>query len=462
MKWSFTFMLSMLCLGLATSAQAQGGTTDLSQYTCAFLNQSIGARQIPIDPDHLQTFPNSTGGTTTLLQAIPLNAVPGDTVTITLSPGVSDPNLTPPATLAKWRLETLDPALLDGTTQPITLPPTTVVASGGALGSMLTYKATATGLIALLIAVDELDGYATLTVGCTPFAPSAVPGVKVDLGGLPPKSSAFPADSDTLTFTFDIAADDKVKALLPGQSVTLPITAVVDPELLTSCGCIANTLNGEVTYTKPAVSKTEPTPVPTLSEITLAVLGLLVVAVAMRSGAGRHGLKALAVLGLGAAMLFPGHDLRAAGGNALESIDVKLDGTVVTVTVKRNPDCKVNRPPVMPESSIVIDMTDYDANPWTDDTFTTRSTQLPAATDAEGNVLTYSMPDIPSNWSFDPSSRTLTWPGSATCYVDAKQTPLPNSFAGQKFEYKATDQCGRHAIATVTCESGEEPEPGPY
>lgn len=449
MTRSFALMLGMLCLGLATSAQAQDDPA-IQMFTCAQINELGAGQKIPVGPSDLVTVAISTGGTATFLPvSFPLAAMPGDTVTITLSPGVSetsDPTLSPVATVAQWRLVTVDLTLLTQTS-PITLPPITTVAPGGTLGSTLIYQATQAGSIGLLIAVDDLNGYATLTVGCTPRIPSAVPGVKVDLGSLAPQTGIFPTDSDTLTFTFDIAADDKVKSLLPGQSVTLPVTAVVDPALLAdACGCIANTLTGEVTYALPA--KTEPTPVPTLSEITLAVLGLLVAFVAVRSGAGRHGLKALAVLGLGAALLYPGHDLRAAGGNALESMNVSLSGTVVTVTVKRNPDCKVNNPPVMPPSTIKIDM----ANAPLSADETTRSYQLPAAADPEGDALTYSVTNLPTRWTFDAATRTVSWPVRQSCIVGDDGVPWTDSVANQVFDYLANDSCNKPVSVTVTCE----------
>jgi hypothetical protein len=237
---------------------------------------------------------------------------------------------------------------------------------------------------------------------------------------------------------------------LPGQSVTLPVTAVVDPALLAdSCGCIANTLTGEVTYALPA--KTEPTPVPTLSEITLTVLGLLVAAAAVRSGPGRHGLKALAVLGLGAALLYPGHDLRAAGGNALETLQVSLTGTMVTVTVKRNPDCKVNTAPVLPVPSIELTGSPDGYLQWSIDG-DTASAFLPAASDPEGDSLTYSFSDLPTDWAFDPSTRKLTLPITVSCAVDSDGNPVGNSVAGKVFYYGVADQCHPDAVRIpVTC-----------
>lgn len=203
MKWLCTLMLQMLCLGWATSAHAQDGTT--TGATCAAINNAGGAQKTVVGPDNVFTVSTSTGGTLRFLRTISLFTRPGDAFTVTLSPGVSEsgaPALTPVATVAQWRLETFDPALITYDPPTTTYPPTTIVASGGTLGSTLTYKATTAGLTHLLITVDQLDGYATLTAGCT-----------------------------------------------------------------------------------------NPTSVPTLSEIALALLGLLVAVAAVRSNAGRHGLK---------------------------------------------------------------------------------------------------------------------------------------------------------------------------
>lgn len=202
-KWLFTLMLQMLCLGWAISAHAQDGTT--TGVTCATINKAGGAQKTVVNPDRVVTVSTSTGGTLRVLGTMSLFTNPGDAFTFTLSPAVSETSaspLTPVAKVAQWRLETFDPALITYNPPNTIYPPTTIVASGGTLGSTLTYKATTAGLTHLLIAADQLDGYATLTVGCT-----------------------------------------------------------------------------------------NPTSVPTLSEIALVLLGLLVTVAAVRSNAGRHGLK---------------------------------------------------------------------------------------------------------------------------------------------------------------------------
>ncbi len=299
------------------------------------------------------------------------------------------------------------------------------------------------GEIGLVGIVDQADGFATMTLSCTH---SAVPGVKVDVGSLTPQSAAFPTGSDTLTFTFDISQDEKVKALLPGQSVTLPITAVVDPALLAdACGCIANTLTTEVTYGLPA-----PTPVPTVGEFALGALALLVAAAAWRSGVGRQGLKALAVIGLGVGLMYPAHDLRAAGGNALDTITASLSGTTVTVTVKRNPNCVVNQPPALP-SPIEFSFTLADVG------FDPIGVVLPAASDVESEPLTYGLSPLPPGWSFDAQTRTLSGlrdPANPYVYgYICTSQPPPDNLAGfpLQLDYSVTDSCSRPVTVKLWC-----------
>ncbi len=255
---------------------------------------------------------------------------------------------------------------------------------------------------------------------------NAVPGVKVTVGSQS-QAAAFVAGTNEVTLTFDVSGQPDVAALTGGQSTALPVTAVVDPGLLAdACGCTINTLNQQ------AIVR-QPTSVPTLSEMALVALVGAMFVLTLRSRAGQRGLKALAMLGLGIALIQPTQELRAAAGNALDSMTVAVTGKTVTVTVKRNAACTVNLAPVLPPSPLKFPMKGG-----------VLSTILPAATDPEGDNLTYSVTGIPADWTFDATTRTLTWPTAYRCF-DLGMYP-EYDMSKRTFTYSVKDTC--HSTAT--------------
>ncbi len=267
---------------------------------------------------------------------------------------------------------------------------------------------------------------------------NAVPGVKVTVGGST-QTAAFAANTDQLTLTFDVSADPAVLNAGSGQGWTLPVTAVVDPALLAdACGCTANTLTQQAAYKAPA-------PVPTMGEVGLVGLAGLLLILAFRKGAGRQGLKVLAIMGLGVALMQPAHDLRAASGNALESMMVSVNGgaRTVTVTVLRSAQCKVNLLPTIPAyaGKVIFQMP---ASPG--------SAVLPAANDPENDPLTYSMTGLPSGWTFDAATRVLSWQGNYLCIEPTEAAMFGiTGVATVGYPYTVTDQCNRTVTQQAYC-----------
>ena len=270
-----------------------------------------------------------------------------------------------------------------------------------------------------------------------PPAPTpAVTGATVTVGDLAPQTVVFTPDGNSVTLTFDISSLLKTGSVL--------ITAV--PQLLdNACGCLANTLTRTLRLDQPA-----PTPVPTLSQLGLAALAGLMLVAALRGGAGRRGIKVLATAWLGIALVHPAHDLRAADANALAGMTVSVSGNTLTVTLTRNPACAVSQPPVLP-SPIVLTPSWWAERPW-------QSFILPAASDAEGDALTYSLSPspLPAGMTFDPSTRTLVT-GDYNC----RDASVPDQAMSMRLrrladtditlEYSAADRCNAPVKATLTC-----------
>ncbi|WOP15479.1 IPTL-CTERM sorting domain-containing protein [Ottowia sp. SB7-C50] len=167
-RWAGALLIGALGLGWSTGVIAQPDPPTTRFYTCAQYNDIMAGQPAPFGPSN--TLVSSTGGSVTLGMDARLITAPGDLFTFTLTPGLVEGGDTPTATFIEWSLATFDPALQD---DPSQLPPTTTVATGGLLGSTLTYAPTTTGQIGLVGIIDQSDGYGTLTVGCTHVDPSA-------------------------------------------------------------------------------------------------------------------------------------------------------------------------------------------------------------------------------------------------------------------------------------------------
>ncbi len=261
----------------------------------------------------------------------------------------------------------------------------------------------------------------------------AVTGVTVTVGSMS-QSADFKDGSDTVTLEFDVSS-----LLRAGQDLSVTIKAI--PTLLAdACGCNANTLIR-------SLGTAGPTPIPTLSQFALAMLAGLMLIVTLRSGAGKRGIKLLATIGLGAALIQPMQDLQAAGSDALVDMQVSLSGTTLTVTVKRNMACVTNEPPVLP--SPVVMQTKWWVDQWPEPVI------MPSATDPENDTLTYSVSGIPDGWTFDAATRTLTGPWAESCYDDRYGAPRVYNRASStsvvKFQYSAADSCKAVTVG-MTCE----------
>ncbi|MBK6867387.1 MAG: hypothetical protein IPG98_05450 [Burkholderiales bacterium] len=302
------------------------------------------------------------------------------------------------------------------------------------------------GVLSPLRSIVRLSfGALMLAVGLSAQAApgdNAITGVKITVGSQS-QNAVFAAGSNHVTLTFDISGDPAVQSLKAGESVNLPVTTVVDPPLLAdSCGCVANELAQQVTYSvPPPPTVPDPTPVPTMSEVGLGALVALMLLVALRTGVGKRGAKVLVMLGLGFALVQPSQELRAAGGNALGAMDVELTGTTVTVTVTRNGECVVNQPPTLPKL----------------DPFAMSSTKtsviLPAASDPNvGETLTYSVKGTPDDWKFDALTRTLSWPATYRC-LSYPVPPYnhPSWVFGKRYQYMVTDTCNAPVTGEITC-----------
>ena len=152
----------------------------------------------------------------------------------------------------------------------------------------------------------------------------------------------------------------------------MDVKATIKPALLAdACGCTANELAQQVKIIVPG-------PVPTVGDAALVALSGLMLLLALRGGIGQRGMRALAMLGVGVALIQPTQEPHAAVGDALESMTVSTVGKTVTVTVKRNAQCKVNLAPVLPASPI---------NFWINFPRGPNSAVLPPALDPENDLL---------------------------------------------------------------------------
>lgn len=259
----------------------------------------------------------------------------------------------------------------------------------------------------------------------------AVTGVTVNVGSMS-QSASFEDGSDTVTLTFDVSS-----LLRAGQDLSLTIKAI--PTLLAdACGCNANTLIRSL--------GAGPTPIPTLSQFALVLLGGLMLLVALRGGAGKRGIKLLPTVGLGVALIQPTGDLRAASTNALLDMQVSLSGTTLTVTVKRNMACVTDLAPVLP--SPVVMQTKWWVDEWP------QPVVLPPATDPENDTLTYSVSGIPDDWSFDAATRTLTGPRADSCHDDRYEAPpVDDRTSIVQFQYSAAGSC-KAVTVSMTCQFG--------
>lgn len=275
---------------------------------------------------------------------------------------------------------------------------------------------------ACLLVGALLVGFALPTYAAS--GDNAVPGVKVTVGSQS-QTGTFAPGVNEVSLTFDVSNEPSVQALVVGQSTALEVTAVVYEGLLPgACGCTANELAQQVKIAGPV-----PAPVPSLGAVALMVLAALVLALALRRGVGKRGLKALAAVGLGMALLHPVHELRAAAGDALDSMTVNVTGKTVTVIVKRNPACVVNLAPTWSSNPIIFSMPDGGG-----------SYVMPAAVDdIPGTVLTYSMTSLPTGWAFDPETRQLSWPDTYFCRGINSDNPF--AMGAKPLPYTVSDGC---------------------
>jgi hypothetical protein len=223
--------------------------------------------------------------------------------------------------------------------------------------------------------------------------------VTVQVGSLV-QTASFASGSDTATLNFNLDSDASVQAAAVGQLVNLSVSATC--ALPAGSNCTANALTQSLAYTKVASAAA----VPTLQHGAILVLVALLSAVAVYGVRSPRGRKLMAwwmmALGAGWVASQPGRPLHAATGDALQIMGVIVNGNVATVTVQRKGDCdKVNSPPVLPAPPTITLTFGGLSN--------TGAAVLPAATDADNDGLTYSVTGLPSGYSFDATTRTLSW-----------------------------------------------------
>ena len=101
-------------------------------------------------------------------------------------------------------------------------------------------------------------------------------------------------------------------------------------------------------------------------------------------------------------------------------------------------ECVVNLPPTLPKLHYFAMSS------------TKTSVILPAASDPNvGETLTYSVEGFPSDWSFDPLTRTLSWPATYLCGLAASNDPL--IVYGKRYQYMVTDTCNVPVTGELSC-----------